>query len=210
MYPLIVIIILMLIFPGIAPLHIRVYGPFVVFLGVFALLPISALLFPPFIGFLVAMFCTVIVGLADAVSQASLFGWAGVLPSEYVQALNLGTGVSGLADAVLRIISKVSFSNDASGMRQSVALFFSISAAITLMCIASFWFVSKHPFTLWYMQRTVDAARARLSSTKQVQQQQPTEGAMRGLFIYFLTLFQKRQFCRTVQCLLLESHTSPF
>lgn len=92
MYPLIAVVILMMFFPNVVRLSVRVYTPFVVFLGVFALLPVSAILFPRFFGFLVAMFCTVVVGLADAVSQASLFGWAGMLPSEYVQALNLGTG----------------------------------------------------------------------------------------------------------------------
>lgn len=69
MYPLILVVILMMIFPGRVRLSVRVYAPFIVFLGIFALLPISAILFPPFFGFLVAMFCTVVVGLADAVSQ---------------------------------------------------------------------------------------------------------------------------------------------
>lgn len=69
MYPLILVIIIMLLFPGRVSLPVRVYTPFVIFLGVFAVLPIAALLFSPFLGFLVSMLCTVVVGLADAVSQ---------------------------------------------------------------------------------------------------------------------------------------------
>ena len=151
MYPLVAAIALMMVFPNFAPLGVRVQVPFLIFLLTMIVVPAAGLLLSPIAGFAVTFACVAVIGLADAVSQATLFGWAGMLPPQYTQALQLGTGVSSLFDGLLRIATKLAFAEDPRGLSHSAILFFGITCLLIVGCILSYWFVSGQPFVRHYI-----------------------------------------------------------
>lgn len=86
------------------------------------------------------------VGLANAVCQAGVFGFAGFLPSEFTQGAMSGNGIAGVLVCVIRIITKLSMPNDDSGIRDSTLVFFMIGAFVIVLTIASIFVLMKLPY----------------------------------------------------------------
>ncbi|KIZ05098.1 nucleoside transporter, putative [Monoraphidium neglectum] len=75
-----------------------------------------------------------LVGVLDGVSQGAIFGDAAALPSEYTHAVVGGTASSGALISLLRIATKASLPATREGLRKSIALYFGLSAALSLAC----------------------------------------------------------------------------
>lgn len=77
-----------------------------------------------------------VTGLADAVVQGSLYGFAAPLPAKYTQALTAGASISGLVASGLRIMTKAALPETFVGMRCSAHFYFICSTAVVVACIA--------------------------------------------------------------------------
>ncbi|XP_019157927.1 PREDICTED: equilibrative nucleotide transporter 8 [Ipomoea nil] len=77
----------------------------------------------------------VICGLADGLIGGTLYGSAGKLPKQYMQAIFAGTASSGVLISSLRIITKASLPQTAQGLKTSAHLYFIVSTAIVMGCI---------------------------------------------------------------------------
>lgn len=84
-----------------------------------------------------AVAAVVVCGLGDGLVGGALFGSAGKLPKEYMQAIFAGTASSGVFISTLRLITKASLPQTPEGLKTSAHLYFIVSTAILLLCIAS-------------------------------------------------------------------------
>jgi len=92
-----------------------------------------------------------LTGIADAVAQGTLYGYAGQFPPLYVQAIQNGNGVAGLAVSLLRVFTKVSVPNE----RTSSLLYFALAGVVVFLCIVSYFILIRLPFTKYYLTSPV-------------------------------------------------------
>jgi len=95
------------------------------------------------------------IGIGIAVLQATIFGFVGMLPPVFIQALMSGSGFAGLMIGVARLLTQSGYPNDHDGLKSSALIYFEGSGGITLACVFAFAYLARMPFTLQY----VNAAR---------------------------------------------------
>ncbi|CAH9089502.1 unnamed protein product [Cuscuta epithymum] len=78
----------------------------------------------------------VICGIGDGLVGGTLFGSAGKLPKQYMQAIFAGTASSGVFISALRVITKASLPQTPQGLKTSAHFYFIVSTAILVGCIA--------------------------------------------------------------------------
>jgi hypothetical protein len=100
----------------------------------------------------ITMSLVFLFGFSTAVLQASLYGFAAMLPPIYTQAVMTGNGVAGLVVSVCRIFTKMSFPADDDGIRLGSLVYFCISAATTFLCVVFYIVLLRMPFTRYYIQ----------------------------------------------------------
>ncbi|KAF1896954.1 hypothetical protein Lal_00034655 [Lupinus albus] len=108
-------------------------------------------------GFYVTAVSVGLAGVADALVQASIVGSAGQLPQRYMQAVIAGTAASGVLVSALRIFTKVVYSQDASGLRKSANLYFSVSIVIVFISMVLYNIVHTLPVIKYYNQLKIQA-----------------------------------------------------
>ncbi|KAF5746615.1 hypothetical protein HS088_TW06G00786 [Tripterygium wilfordii] len=86
-------------------------------------------------GFYVSVGAVTLSGVADALVQGGLIGSAGELPERYMQAVVAGTAGSGVLVSFLRIVTKSVYAQDASGLRKSANLYFSVGIVVMVICV---------------------------------------------------------------------------
>lgn len=108
-----------------------------------------------------------LLGIATAVLQATVFGFGGLLPSRYTQAIMSGNGIAGLVVCGLRMLTKVSYKNDPSGIQTSAILYFSICASITFLCVVGYMVLVHLPITKYHVESKRPSPSSRVSNNKQ-------------------------------------------
>jgi len=97
---------------------------------------------------LVGVFVT---GFAAVVIQSTITGLAALFPPEYVGGTMSGCGVAGIIAILLRVITKVSFSQSPSGFQASGRLFFFLGAGFVAVCAVAFLFLMRLPVTQYHL-----------------------------------------------------------
>ncbi|BAF23146.2 equilibrative nucleotide transporter 1 [Oryza sativa Japonica Group] len=98
----------------------------------------------------VTVAATVLCGVADALVQGGVIGFAGELPARYMQAVVAGTATSGVLVSVLRVITKGVYPQDANGLRKSAILYFVVSIVVMIICIVCYNVADKLPVVIYY------------------------------------------------------------
>uniref|UniRef100_A0A0D9X5D5 Equilibrative nucleotide transporter 1 n=1 Tax=Leersia perrieri TaxID=77586 RepID=A0A0D9X5D5_9ORYZ len=98
----------------------------------------------------VTVAATVLCGVADALVQGGVIGFAGELPERYMQAVVAGTAVSGVLVSALRVITKGVYPQDAHGLRKSAILYFVVSIVVMIICIVCYNVADKLPVVVYY------------------------------------------------------------
>ncbi|XP_038890735.1 equilibrative nucleotide transporter 1-like [Benincasa hispida] len=108
-------------------------------------------------GFYVTVGSVVLCGVADAVVQGGVIGSAGELPEKYMQAVLAGTAASGVVVSILRVVTKLIYTQDASGLRGSARLYFGVSIVIMVICIVFYNVVEKLRIVKYYKELKAEA-----------------------------------------------------
>ena len=100
MIPAVLSILLLTVLGRNIPSHIRVNAGLVLFIAMLLLVPLMNIFFisdntGTAATYGVTMFAVVVNGIADALAQGSIVGSTGELPERYMQALMIGTAISG-------------------------------------------------------------------------------------------------------------------
>ncbi|KAL5232565.1 hypothetical protein ABZP36_031341 [Zizania latifolia] len=98
----------------------------------------------------VTVAATVLCGVADALVQGGVIGFAGELPERYMQAVVAGTAASGVLVSALRVITKAVYPQDAHGLRKSAILYFVVSIVVMVICIVCYNLAYKLPVVVYY------------------------------------------------------------
>lgn len=95
----------------------------------------------------------------------TVLGLVAFFPSEYTAAVMSGNGVAGILVGLIRIFTKLAFSDTEEGLRNSSVLYFVIGAIIVGVCAFAFLFLTKNPFATYYLAMNVKATRSRQKSS---------------------------------------------
>ncbi|KAG8085619.1 hypothetical protein GUJ93_ZPchr0010g8842 [Zizania palustris] len=98
----------------------------------------------------VTVAATVLCGVADALVQGGVIGFAGELPERYMQAVVAGTAASGVLVSALRVITKAVYPQDAHGLRKSAILYFVVSIVVMVICVVCYNLAYKLPVVVYY------------------------------------------------------------
>uniref|UniRef100_A0A1I7TT16 Cyclic nucleotide-binding domain-containing protein n=1 Tax=Caenorhabditis tropicalis TaxID=1561998 RepID=A0A1I7TT16_9PELO len=97
---------------------------------------------------------------SNGLYQNSFFGLAADFPAQYSNAVVIGTNICGTFTSVLAILATVAFSTQP----QTVALiYFSISLAILIVCLFSWWFCKRQAFYEYFVSK---GNKARIAQAK--------------------------------------------
>jgi equilibrative nucleoside transporter 1/2/3 len=120
---------------------VRFVGGFSFYIVYFVTAPIVIESMPAAASWPLLLVMTFMLGTANAVTEASLYGYANVFGSDAVQKGHAGQALSGLLISALRVLTKASFPNDASGTRGSAYLFFALACVPCLLLVLLFYTV---------------------------------------------------------------------
>ncbi|CEM19655.1 unnamed protein product [Vitrella brassicaformis CCMP3155] len=98
------------------------------------------------IGFVVALACVAVIGLASAAAQATTFGIAGLLPGSYTVALMFGQGIAGMATFILATLFKLLLPQTEGGNMLSFFVFFALCSSWIVFCIFAYFMLLRLPF----------------------------------------------------------------
>jgi len=93
---------------------------------------------------------TVLCGVADALVQGGVIGFAGELPERYMQAVVAGTAASGVLVSAMRVFTKALYPQDTHGLRQSAILYFIVGIVVMIMCIVCYNVADRLPVVVYY------------------------------------------------------------
>ncbi|KAJ5070933.1 equilibrative nucleoside transporter [Anaeramoeba ignava] len=92
-------------------------------------------------------------GFFTGIYQANMFSFAAIFLPVHTQAVMTGQGVAGAFVSLLRIFTRLSFSNNKSGLRKSSILYFSISAFLLIVILFAFLSVLKTNFVKHFLNQ---------------------------------------------------------
>lgn len=101
-------------------------------------LPISAIYFPPNLGFKISCAIIFINGFSNAVISSSMFGLVSFFSIENVIAVGTGQGISGILMTLIRYAILL-FIDEKKGLNIGAYLFFGISAFINYLFLDKLW-----------------------------------------------------------------------
>ncbi|EFC41053.1 equilibrative nucleoside transporter [Naegleria gruberi] len=109
-------------------------------------------------GFSVTIVLIILAALCTSLLQGGIFGFAGVLPPNYTQAVMSGNGIAGVACSFLRIVTKLTIEQNKKHvpiqtMTISAAVYFFVCALVIIACIATFIIIMRTPFVQHYLQK---------------------------------------------------------
>ncbi|XP_051201047.1 equilibrative nucleotide transporter 1 [Lolium perenne] len=98
----------------------------------------------------VTVAATAMCGVADALVQGGVIGFAGELPERYMQAVIAGTAASGVLVSAMRVLTKASYPQDAPGLRASAILYFIVGIVVMIICIVCYNVADRLPVVVYY------------------------------------------------------------
>ncbi|ULT93706.1 hypothetical protein L3Y34_003298 [Caenorhabditis briggsae] len=112
--------------------------------------------------YIVSLIIIMAMNGSNGLYQNSFFGLAADFPAQYSNAVVIGTNICGTFTSVLAIVATVSFSNNP----ETVAiLYFSISLAILIVCLISWWFCKRQDFFNYHVAKGNRARAAQENSS---------------------------------------------
>ncbi|EGT53691.1 hypothetical protein CAEBREN_25466 [Caenorhabditis brenneri] len=112
--------------------------------------------------YIVSLIIIMAMNGSNGLYQNSFFGLAADFPAQYSNAVVIGTNICGTFTSVLASVATLAFSNQP----QTVALiYFSISLAILIVCLASWWFCKKQDFYNYHVSKGNEARAAQAQSS---------------------------------------------
>ena len=109
------------------------------------------------LGFVITLIFVFVTAAFTAILQGGIFGFAGMLSPLYIQAVMLGNGVAGIVTSVIRVITKVTIESQKpvtlKQLNLSAAVYFFVSAGFILLCIVSYFVMSRTPFVMSRMNK---------------------------------------------------------
>lgn len=127
---------------------------------------------------MVLVFCTAIF---TSILQGGIFGFAGMLPPIYIQAVMLGNGFAGITTSVIRVVTKVTIESKKpvtlKQLNLSAAIYFFVSAGFIVLCVISYFIMSRTPFVLSYIQKQQQASSSSESNEEEslIEKRESTE-----------------------------------
>ncbi|MFH4979638.1 hypothetical protein AB6A40_006347 [Gnathostoma spinigerum] len=100
--------------------------------------------------FVVTLISLVLLNAANGIYQNSLYGIAADLPQSYTAAILIGNNICGTFVTVVMICILFATSN----ARTMATIYFSVSALTVVSCGASFLFLKKSKFFMYYMEKS--------------------------------------------------------
>ncbi|XP_022103338.1 equilibrative nucleoside transporter 4-like isoform X2 [Acanthaster planci] len=131
-------------------LHVRVtFGYVVAFvaLSLVAIFEVGLEVFSPGTGYFVILAAVAMVSLGCTVQQSSFYGYAGMLPRRFTQAVMTGESAAGLLTSLNRIITKLLVHDE----KINTLTFFVMSAAMVLVCLLTHHLARRTDFVRYYM-----------------------------------------------------------
>ena len=71
-------------------------------------------------------------------------------PPNYIQSLQTGTSAAGVFVSFLRIVTKLSFSNDSTGLKKSIIVYFTLSALFMILCVLVYFLMEVRKKKIFY------------------------------------------------------------
>ncbi|CAI5449284.1 unnamed protein product [Caenorhabditis angaria] len=112
--------------------------------------------------YIVSLIIIMAMNASNGLYQNSFFGLAADFPAKYSNAVVIGTNICGTFTSVLAIVATLVF---ASQPKMVALVYFSISFAILIICLISWWFCKKLSFFNYYIEKG-NRARAAQENTK--------------------------------------------
>ncbi|CAD6247010.1 unnamed protein product [Miscanthus lutarioriparius] len=98
----------------------------------------------------VTVAATALCGVADALVQGGVIGFAGELPERYMQAVVAGTAASGVLVSAMRVFTKALYPQDAHGLRQSAIIYFIVGIVLMIICIVCYNVADRLAVVVYY------------------------------------------------------------
>ena len=92
-------------------------------------------------------------GPVNGVVQGSVFGLAGFLPYEYVAAVMVGNGLSGIVCTVVSLLLVATMPGADNLFRQAL-IFYGLATGVLLLCAASYSIVTSSKFFQYYESKS--------------------------------------------------------
>ncbi|XP_033122169.1 equilibrative nucleoside transporter 4-like [Anneissia japonica] len=99
-----------------------------------AIFEIGLSMFSDGTSYVIVLIAVAIVSFGCTVQQSSYYGYAGMLPRKYTQAVMTGESAAGLLTSLIRIITKLVLHNE----RINTLLFFIFSSIVILVCFVTY------------------------------------------------------------------------
>uniref|UniRef100_A0A7S1C545 Uncharacterized protein n=1 Tax=Bicosoecida sp. CB-2014 TaxID=1486930 RepID=A0A7S1C545_9STRA len=149
-YPQLPVLALMVKWGDRVSFTVRIACCFIVMAIALALLPVQAELLDSLTSRYVTLGIVFVSGLATAVLQSSIFGFASQFPPTYNQAIMAGQGVAGVGACVMRILTKIVLTD----VTVSAMVYFFMSSAILVACTFAYFWLLRLPFTRYHLERS--------------------------------------------------------
>ncbi|XP_033631144.1 equilibrative nucleoside transporter 4-like isoform X3 [Asterias rubens] len=131
-------------------LHVRVtFGYIVALLALsfVAILEVGLEIFSAGTSYFVILAAVATVSLGCTVQQSSFYGYAGMLPRRFTQAVMTGESAAGLITSINRIVTKLLVHDE----KINTLTFFVLSAIMVLVCLVTYHLARKTDFVRYYM-----------------------------------------------------------
>lgn len=92
-----------------------------------------------------------IFGISSAILQNTVYAFAAIFPSKYMQAIMGGNGLAGVVVCIVRILTKAGFASDKEGNENSALVFFVLSAIMMVFCTFAYLVLLRLPFAQSYI-----------------------------------------------------------
>jgi equilibrative nucleoside transporter 1/2/3 len=107
------------------------------------------------IGFNLTIIMVIMTALCTALCQGGIFGFAGMLPPIYIQAVMSGNGLAGITTSIIRVITKLTLESKKpitlETLNLSAAIYFFVSAGVIIMCILSYFVMVRTRFVAHFL-----------------------------------------------------------
>ncbi|XP_050704336.1 equilibrative nucleoside transporter 4-like [Eriocheir sinensis] len=105
--------------------------------------------FPPSLSYRITLLSVSVVAFGCTVQQSSFYGYTGMLPKRYTQAVMTGESTAGLIISGNRIVTKLLLDDQ----RTNTMIFFVLSIVFVLVCLGTHLAVQKTTFIQFYLNQ---------------------------------------------------------
>nr|ACI49239.1 hypothetical protein Csp3_JD06.005 [Caenorhabditis angaria] len=104
--------------------------------------------------YVVTLIIIMAMNLANGIYQNSVYGIVADFPDNYINSLIIGNNLCGVFTSVMSILTTLISPND---IKLNALLYFSISLAFMIICLASLWFLVRSPFYKYHIEKGIEA-----------------------------------------------------